>query len=40
MGRRAGDRVEVSLGEGDSYFVVIRSIEKGADDGSVELNKF
>ena len=40
LGRKAGERVEVRLGEGDSYFVVIRSIEKGADDGSIALNKF
>jgi len=40
LGRRAGDRVEVKLGGGDGYFVVIRSIEKGADDGSVSLNQF
>ena len=40
LGRKAGDRAEVKLSDTDSYFVVIRSIEKGMDDGSVELNKF
>ncbi len=40
LGRREGDRVEVKISESDGYCVVIRSIEKGADDGSVELNKF
>ena len=40
LGRRIGDRVEVRLGNGGSYFAVIRVIEKGTDDGSVSLNQF
>ena len=40
LGRKEGDRAEVRLSENDSYFIQIRLIEKGEDDGSVELNKF
>ena len=40
LGRKEGDRVEVKLSDTDSYFVVIRSIEKGTDDGSVPINQF
>ena len=29
LGKKAGDRVEVKLGENDGYFVVIRTVEKG-----------
>lgn len=39
LGRKAGDRVEVKL-DGSSYFVVIRSVEKGEDDGSIPINRF
>lgn len=39
LGRKAGERVEVRL-DGSSYFVVIRAIEKGEDDGSIPINKF
>jgi len=40
MGRRAGDRVSVRVDDGSSYEVEIRAIEKGADDGSVPINRF
>ena len=40
LGRRVGDRAEVKLEDGDSYFVTIRSIEKGQDDGSLPINRF
>lgn len=40
LGRKAGDRVEVQLGGGDGYFIVIRSIERGDDDGSIPINRF
>ncbi|NBI11178.1 transcription elongation factor GreA [Colidextribacter sp. OB.20] len=40
MGRRAGDRVCVQVNKDFSYYAVIRSIEKGSDDGSAELNRF
>ena len=37
LGRRAGDRVQVDMGGGRSYWITIRSIEKGTDDGSIQL---
>lgn len=40
MGKKAGDRVEVKLDGGDGYFVVIRAVEKGTDDGSIPINRF
>lgn len=40
LGRRVGDRVTVNLGEGRSYALTIVSIEKGADDASLDINKF
>lgn len=40
MGHKVGDRVEVRVNEKYSYFVVIRSIEKGEDDDSLEIRKF
>ena len=40
LGRRAGDRVEVRPDGGDSYFIVVREIEKGQDDGSLPINRF
>ena len=40
LGRRAGDRVQVDMGGGRSYWITIRSIEKGADDGSIPIGSF
>ncbi len=40
MGRRRGDRVTVHVDDGSAYEVEIRAIEKGADDGSVPINRF
>ena len=40
LGRRAGDRVQVDMGGGRSYWITIRSIEKGTDDGSIPLGSF
>jgi transcription elongation factor GreA len=40
MGRKVGDRAEVRINEKYSYFVVIRKIEKGEDDDSLEIRKF
>ena len=40
LGRRTGDRVCVRVSDDYSYYMVIRDIEKGSDDGSVALNKF
>ena len=40
MGKRVGDRVEVKASDSYSYYVVIRSIEKGADDASLPISSF
>ena len=40
MGKKAGDRVYVQVNRDYGYYAVIRAIEKGQDDGSVELNGF
>ena len=40
LGRRAGDRVQVDMGVGRSYWITIRSIEKGTDDGSIPIGSF
>ena len=40
MGRRAGDRVTVEMGEGRSYTVMILAIEKGTDHGSIPIGSF
>ena len=34
LGKKQGERVQVTTDEGDSYTVVIRSITKEVDDGS------
>ncbi len=40
MGKKVGDRVCVNIDNGYSYYVVIRNIEKGEDDTSLEIRKF
>lgn len=40
MGRAVGDRVEVTTDSGYKYFIVIRKIEKGEDDSSLDIRKF
>ena len=40
MGKRVGDRFYVQVNPNYGYYAVVRAIEKGADDGSVELNRF
>ena len=40
LGRRAGDRVQADMGGGRSYWITIRSIEKGTDDGSIPIGSF
>ena len=40
MGHRVGDRVIVHVNADISYPVIIRSIEKGEDDTSLEIRKF
>ena len=40
MGKRVGDRVEVKVNPEYSYYIVIRNIEKGTDDESLEIRKY
>ena len=37
LGHRVGDRVKIEVNPTYSYYVVIRKIEKGVDDASIEL---
>ena len=40
MGKKVGDRVCVNIDNGYSYYIVIRNIEKGEEDASLEIRKF
>lgn len=40
MGKQVGDRVSVKIDENYSYDVIIRKIEKGEDDDTLEIRKF
>lgn len=40
MGKRVGDRVCVKIDDSYSYFIVIRDIQKGEDDDTLEIRKF
>lgn len=40
LGRKAGERVQVQMENGRSYWLIIRSIEKGNDDGSIPIGSF
>ena len=40
LGRRVGDRVQVTVSPELQYFVEIRAIEKGADDDSLEISAY
>jgi Transcription elongation factor len=40
LGHKVGDRVKVDVSEKYSYYVVVRAIEKGVDDESLEINSF
>ena len=40
FGKRVGDRVAVKIDENYSYYIVIKKIEKGEDDTSLEIRKF
>lgn len=40
LGRRVGDRVHIQVNENYGYDAVIRSIEKGSDDGEIPLNRY
>lgn len=40
MGKREGDRVFIKVNDNYGYYIVIRKIEKGDDDSSLEIRKF
>lgn len=40
MGHKVGDRVCVTVNSAYSYYIVIRSIEKGTDDASLDIRKY
>lgn len=40
LGKKVGDRVLIETESGYSYYIVIKSIEKQADDGAIPLNRF
>ncbi len=40
MGKKIGDRVLIKVNDNYSYYIVIRKIEKGQDDSSLEIRKF
>lgn len=40
MGRKIGDRICVKVDDNYSYYIVVRSIEKGTDDSSLEIRKY
>ena len=40
LGKKVGDRFFVQVNPDYGYYAQVRAIEKGTDDGSVELNRF
>ena len=40
MGKKVGDRLLVKVNDDYSYYIVIRKIEKGTDDATLEIRKF
>ena len=40
LGKKVGDRFFVRVREDFGYYMVIRAIEKGTDDGSIELSSY
>ena len=40
LGKKVGDRFYVQVNDGYGYWAQVRSIEKGQDDGSAQLNRF
>ena len=40
LGKKAGERFFVQVNKDYGYYAQVRAIEKGTDDGSVELNRF
>ena len=40
LGKKVGDRLYIEVNENYGYYVVIRAIKKGEDDGSIPINSF
>jgi transcription elongation factor GreA len=40
LGKKLNDRVLVKVNDNYSYYIIIRKIEKGSDDASLEIRKF
>ena len=40
LGKKVGDRFYIKVREDFGYYMVIRAIEKGTDDGSIELSSY
>ena len=40
MGRAVGEQIKVQTDSGYEYYIVIRNIEKGEDDSSLDIRKF
>lgn len=40
LGRKVGERVQVQIENGSTYWLQIRGIKKGADDGSIPIGSF
>ena len=40
MGKKVGDRVHICVQHGTGYDVVIRQIQKGTDDDSLEISQY
>lgn len=40
MGKKVGERVLVKVNDNYSYYIIIRNIQKGSDDDSLEIRKF
>ena len=40
LGCKAGDRVQVQMENGSTYWLQIQSVEKGTDDGSIPIGSF
>lgn len=40
MGKKVGERILIKVSDDYSYYIVIRKIEKGSDDATLEIRKF
>ena len=40
MGKKVNDRIYIKVNDNYGYYIVIRKIEKGEDDESLEIRKY